>query len=109
MPEHIREFLIALGIADQPHSGRTFIEHLEGVYRLLLKENDCDIALAGALHAVYGTESYRPRRMPAREEVRALIGQEAEALVWLFCMTKRKQLRALSAIDKANEMEQGNG
>jgi hypothetical protein len=108
MPEHIRAFLVGLGIADQPHSGRTFIEHLEGVYRLLEGESEA-VRLAGALHAVYGTESYRPRRKPSRDDVRDLVGRDAEELIWLFCMTKRSHIRALSAIDKANEMEQGNG
>ena len=46
MPDHLRAFLIALGVADQPHSGRTFIEHCEGVYRLLLAEHGYSIALA---------------------------------------------------------------
>jgi hypothetical protein len=106
MPEHIRDFLIRLGVADQPHSGRTFLQHCEGVYRLLLSEHGYDIALAGALHSVYGTESYRPQSIPTRAQVRELVGREAEELAWLFCTLKRKQIRALAWIDRANEMEQ---
>jgi hypothetical protein len=107
MPEHIGQFLVALGVADQPHSGRTFVEHCEGVYRLLeLNGHGEAVRLAGALHSIYGTASYQPRVIPTREQVRALIGSQAEMLVWMFCHLKRSQIRALAAIDAANEKEQ---
>jgi len=106
MPDHLRAFLTALGVADQPHSGRTFLEHCEGVYRLLLAEHGYPIALAGALHSIYGTASYRPRRVPTRAQVRELVGRDTEELAWLFCTLKRSTIRALAAIDRANEMEQ---
>jgi hypothetical protein len=105
MPEHLRAFLIVLGVADQPHSGRTFIEHCEGVYQALRAEGE-DVAAAGALHSVYGTESYQPRAVPSREQVRALVGSQTEMLVWLFCHLKRSQIRALAAIERANREEQ---
>jgi len=109
MPEHIRAFLVALGVATQPHSGRTFIEHLDGTYRLLQPHGET-IALAGALHSIYGTQYYKPRATPTREQVRALVGAEVEQLAYLFCTLDRKTLKALSLIYIANAQEQrGNG
>ena len=113
MPEHVREFLIALGVADQKHSGRTFIEHLEGTYQLL-KEHGETIALAGALHSIYGTQFYKPRNIPAREQVKALVGDEAEWLAYLFCTLPRGRYsgvdpdtaHALNLIREANTREQ---
>jgi hypothetical protein len=107
MPDHIRVFLIRLGVAEQPHRGRTFLEHCEGVYRALKAAGEPeDVACAGALHSIYGTQSYQPRQVPSREEVRALVGSQTEMLVWLFCHMKRGQIRALAAIERANREEQ---
>jgi hypothetical protein len=51
----------------------------------------CD---AGLFHSVYSTERYELKAIPLsmRDEVRQLIGDEAESLVGLFCMMRRKTL-----------------
>jgi hypothetical protein len=120
MPEHIRQFLLSLGVADQPHSGRTFLEHLEGTYALL-QEHGEEIALAGALHSIYGTQFYTPRKQPTREQVRELVGDKAERLAWLFCSLPRSMIKnrppclpeaereALFLIYEANRKEQRHG
>lgn len=113
MPEHVRAFLIALGVADQRHSGRTFIEHLDGTYRLL-KVHGETIALAGALHSIYGTHRYKPRNVPTREQVRTLVGEEPERLIYLFCTLPRNRYdgvapeiaQALRLLAEANIKEQ---
>jgi len=83
-----REFLIACGCATHHHSGRSFFGHLMGVYIALIAHGyDDDICYAGLFHSIYGTEhfpvvSLSPTR---RAEVRALIGERAEALAYLNC------------------------
>jgi len=48
----------------------------------------CD---AGLFHSIYSTEHYEEKALPLtrRSEVQELIGEEAESLVWLFCMMRR--------------------
>jgi hypothetical protein len=43
-------------------------------------------------HSIYSTEHFEQTAVPLtrRDEVRQLIGEEAESLVWLFCMMRRK-------------------
>jgi hypothetical protein len=44
------------------------------------------LAAAGLFHSVYGTESYRQQAVPLdlRPQVRAVIGEEAERLAYVF-------------------------
>jgi hypothetical protein len=49
---------------------------------------------AGLFHSVYGTEYFQTESLDAtrRDAVRAVIGDEAEALVWLWCFGRRLTL-----------------
>jgi hypothetical protein len=105
VPEHIKKFLISLGIADEDHSGRTFLDHCEGVYQLLKDQGEV-LSSAGALHSIYGTRYYRPSVTPTRHQVRNLIGPEAEELVHLFCTLERHQIVRLAKLVEANAREQ---
>ena len=50
------DFLKAMGADEIPHSGRTLLEHLVGVFNIL---KDMDVAQhvqdAGLYHSIYGT------------------------------------------------------
>jgi hypothetical protein len=89
-------FLRKIGADEIAHSGRSFFDHLIGVGRLLV-QNGCerDVCIAGALHALYGTKSFRhalirlDEHPEARPLVAELFGAEAERLVWLFCTINR--------------------
>jgi hypothetical protein len=74
-------------------SGVAFIAHLRGVHDLLERWGGrpalCD---AGLFHSVYGTQYERVSRTPQREAVQKEIGEEAEALAWLWCFTDRHSL-----------------
>ena len=78
-----------------PHSERGLFDHLLGTRQLLVEWGArpavCD---AGLFHSVYSTEYFAPAAVPLtlRNDVRQLIGEEAESLVWLFCMMRRKTL-----------------
>lgn len=90
--ESCRRYLMGLGADKLLHSGRHFLAHLEGTYRLLrrwgLPEPVC---YAGLFHSMYGTDGFKRNAltMDDRHEVRALIGEEAERLVYLFCSIRR--------------------
>jgi hypothetical protein len=78
----LREHNVEVG-----HSGRTLLDHLLGTRALLEAWGQREaLCLAGLFHSVYGTESFRKTTIPTdlRPRVQALIGDEAEALAWLF-------------------------
>ena len=81
------QFLCFHGVDRLKHSKYGLLAHLLGTYHLLNEWGTrpalCD---AGLFHSVYGTQGYEPAAVPAamRDEVRGLIGTEAESLVWLF-------------------------
>src|SRR5205085_10859501 len=82
-----------LNTDDMPHTERSLFDHLLGTRQLLVEWGVrpalCD---AGLFHSIYSTEHYEQQALPLarRGEVRELIGDEAESLVWLFCMLRRE-------------------
>jgi hypothetical protein len=87
--------LRAAGADRVPHTGTTLFAHLRGVHVLLrrwgLREPLC---AAGLFHSVYGTELFDHSVLGAadRNRVRALIGSEAESLVWIWHVVERRTL-----------------
>jgi hypothetical protein len=82
------EFLRQIAAVDVPHTGGTYLGHVVSVYRDLKKWGyDEDVALAGLFHSIYGTGLFQKFKLPLerRGEVRALIGERAERLAYLFC------------------------
>src|SRR3954453_16386472 len=75
------------------HTERGLFEHLLGTRQLLVQWGGraalCD---AGLFHSIYSTEHYELKAVPLtmRDELRQLIGEEAELLAWLFCMMRRE-------------------
>ena len=121
--EPILRYLIELPGVFLSHSGTTLFHHLLGTYRVL-KSWKCheNVCVAGLFHSIYGTPAYRPGPLPEgrRTELRAIIGVEAEALVYLFsrldwkCLLSKgdRNLQAQSPdilmLAAANLMEQGD-
>lgn len=85
-------FLMAEGIGDMSHTGKTYMGHLLAVHRLL-EEQGCglDACRAGMFHSVYGTEEFQRFQLPLerRGELRALVGERAERLAYLNCAMDR--------------------
>jgi len=78
-----------------PHSEVGLFDHLLGTRKLLVEwEARTALCDAGLFHSVYSTDHYELTAIPLsmRDEVRQLIGDEAESLVWLFCMMRRETL-----------------
>lgn len=75
-----------------PHSGRTLFDHLCGTYALLESwGNTQAVCLADFFHCIYGTNAFAHQSLmqSQRSELRAAIGEDAEALAWLFCNIDR--------------------
>lgn len=74
--------------------GLTLGEHLVNTYDDLKRMGaDEEVALAGGLNSVYGTNSFRDRTIPIdqRAVLQQLFGMRAERLAWLFCSINRPQ------------------
>lgn len=85
-----REFLLSLNLDRVPHSGRSFIDHLSGVEQILRVCRCSDaVCAAGLFHSIYGTEFFDAGLVVDRDQVKELIGKEAEYLAWLFCNANR--------------------
>jgi hypothetical protein len=95
------QFLVRSGADRISHSGTTLLGHLVAVQRILRGWGaPKDVATAGLFHSVYGTEFFRqpPLATSERGRVRALIGERAERLAWIFCAFDRNAfLRACDA------------
>lgn len=81
-----------LSTADRDHSGRTLFDHLSGTRDLLAEwGNDEDICAAGLFHSIYGTQYYKVQSasLDRRRDVAAAIGDRAERMAFLFCVTDR--------------------
>ncbi|WP_433451153.1 DUF6817 domain-containing protein [Streptomyces sp. CA-142005] len=80
-------FLRDLGAADLAHPGGTLLAHLRRVERQLAEWGARPaLRLAGLCHACYGTDGFPEPLLPPgrRAELAAVIGAEAEALVYLY-------------------------
>lgn len=67
------------------HSGGTLHDHLIRVYELLkAKDLPKNICLAGGLHSVYGTNSYKHKLITSRDTVQAAFGDLVDNLVFTF-------------------------
>lgn len=98
-PAHLR-FLQGIGSSAVQHSGRTLLAHLIGTYRLLrARRADLDVCMAGLYHSVYGTSHIRCTLPVDRAGVRALIGERAERLAWLFSVVLRPRCWTMEGDD----------
>lgn len=91
-----------------PHTQRALFDHLLSTRQLLVELGArpalCD---AGLFHSIYSTEHYEQQAFPLsrRDEVQQLIGDEAESLVWLFCMMRRETLLENPGQDQNRSVE----
>jgi hypothetical protein len=99
IPAKLKDYLLAQGSSGTKHSGATLWDHLSGVHRILQAcGSSDDVCTAGLFHSVYGTQSFKQTTIDKsrRHEVQALIGNNAESLVWAFCTLPRPKLLEIS-------------
>ena len=88
------ELLRRLGFGELTHDSHVpFLSHLLGTRRLLAEWGErpelCD---AGLFHSAYGTEYFQPEQPASRDDVRAVIGDQAEEIAWVWCTIRRDTL-----------------
>ena len=99
------DYLKEIGCDNQQHSGnRSLLHHLVGV-SLMLSEGEASDALciAGLFHSIYGTSVFRPKMisMDDRDKIKALIGIEAENLVYQFCILPKDRRAGIYAFEES--------
>jgi hypothetical protein len=80
------------GAAELEHPGGTLLAHLVRTEERLRGYGASDgLALAGLAHAAYGTDGFPTAlfELEERDLLRALIGGDAEALVYFYCSCDR--------------------
>ncbi len=97
MDKSHHDLLVARGAAQIAHPGGTLLSHLQRTAARLESWADRAVVVAGLFHAAYGTQGYPNAlfELRAREELRGLIGDEAEAIVYAYCALDRAQVREL--------------
>lgn len=88
----LTDFLIAQGVEQVSHTGKSYLAHLIGVYKLLQTQGCTEeTCRAGMFHSIYGTERFQGFKLPLerRTDVRVLIGERAERLAYLNCAMDR--------------------
>lgn len=82
------DFLVSLRAADREHTGLAFTDHCLAVGNILAGW-DCtdEVCLAGVCHSIYGTAISKAATLglDRRDELRAIVGDHAEALAYLNC------------------------
>jgi Domain of unknown function (DUF6817) len=87
------ELLDERGAAGISHPGGTLLAHLQRVHALLAQWGARPaVRLAGLSHAFYGTDGFATALGDSsrRDELAAVIGQEAERLVYLYASCDRR-------------------
>jgi aspartate beta-hydroxylase len=96
--ERVIAFLEASGADTHPHArGRSLLDHLIGTYEIVRRWDQPGwLQLASLVHSVYGTDAHREQLIePARRaELVGLVGERAERIAYLFCVTPRGPLWA---------------
>jgi hypothetical protein len=90
--ELVVSFLRSHSGEEVEHVNGKVLPHLQGTFHLLQKwGNQVDVCLAGLCHAVYGTHDFHNSLVDIsrRSELQALIGPEAEELVYFFASCDR--------------------
>jgi hypothetical protein len=89
--------LRGLGAAQVDHPGGNLLDHLQRVCELVASLGGSRrVVLAALCHAAYGTDGFRHALLPLdqRARLRAAIGDEAEALVYLYGACDRSKTYA---------------
>lgn len=100
--KRLTDFLVGMGVEQIDHTGKNYLAHLIGVYKLM-QGKGCteEVCRAGMFHSIYGTERFQGFTLPLdrRSEVAALVGDRAERLAYLNCAMDRASFDRATAQD----------
>ena len=98
------EYLQSLGSMEVTHSGDTLYDHLLGVKKKLIDMGAPEyLQDAGLFHSVYGTASFKHQSTDDRDQVRKLIGTQAEEIVFMFCSLERPRFENILAMEPSQQ------
>ena len=98
--EHL-DLLLDLNTDTNRHSGGALLDHLRGTHDLLDEwGNDPAVCIGGLFHSIYGTQSYQTQSasLEDRQRIRAVVGERAERLAFLFGVSDRGEF--FEALDR---------
>ena len=90
--KELTAFFQQVGAADVGHTNKTYLAHCIGVHNDMKKWGGIEeICRAALFHSMYGTELFQDFALPIerRGEVREMIGERAEYLVYVNCAMER--------------------
>ena len=96
--QELTAFFQEVGAADVGHTDKTYLAHCIGVHNDMKRwGGDEEMCRAALFHSMYGTELFQDfaLRIERRDEVRAMIGERAEYLVYVNCAMSRDTFDAL--------------
>lgn len=94
------------------HSNSNFFNHLVGTFNILKKwKQPEDLCVAGMFHNIYGNKYFNPNLNVTREEIKNLIGENVENLVYRFVNCDRDKINEsndleLIVLNLANSLDQ---
>jgi hypothetical protein len=106
------DFLYNKNCHNIKHSHSNFLNHLIGTFNILKKwKQPEDLCVAGMFHNIYGNNYFNPNLNVSREEIRNLIGEKAESLVFRFVNCDRDKINEsndpeLIILNLANSLDQ---
>jgi hypothetical protein len=89
------DFLKSIGSDKVKHGEQTLLDHLIDTHDILQESREEQFLLdAGLFHSVYGTASFMPEGglLDNRQVVIDLIGEQAEEIVYWFCILVNPRL-----------------
>ena len=87
------DLLLELNTDENPPSGGGLLDHLRGTHDFLEAWGNAQpVCLGGLFHSIYGTQSYKTESatLEDRQRICEVIGERAERLAYLFCVTNRQ-------------------
>lgn len=89
---------------DIPHGDETLLSHCLEVYNIL-KEIDLEesVCIAGLYHSIYSTEFFKHNATISREELKNIIGDYSESLVYEFCNLEDRDNNLLNNLKDYND------
>ena len=90
------------------HSGTTLFRHLYNTAMIVsqdFRRIKWYIVRAALFHSIYGTAYFDPKLNVTREEIRELIGEEAEDLAYTFCSIEKDRFETIIT-NKGNWMQE---
>ena len=97
----MRSLLREMRVDAVPHTSRSLMDHVDGVYQILKQwQCDRDICKAGLFHFSLGTPMLQPFADEQIDRIRTLIGERAMFLVMLYSRADLPSLRRIVSGDK---------